>query len=231
MKRFYKEVAAEETPDGFRILLGGRAVRTPGGRMLLLPAAALAEAIAAEWRGQGEAIDPLAMPMLRLANTALDGIADKRGETVAALLRIGAHDLLCYRADGPPELAQRQAEGWDPLLDWAATHLDARLAVTTGIGHVDQPAQAMAALESAVAAEGDFALAALSLAVSVTGSLVLGLAMREGRLTPTEAFRLSRIDEDYQAGKWGRDAEAEARARRMAGEMDVAAAFLAALRS
>lgn len=231
MKRFYKNVTADETPEGFRILLDGRPVRTPGGRSLLLPNAALADAIAAEWRRQGDEIDPLAMPMLRLANTALDGIADRRGETVAGLLRIGEHDLLCYRADGPPELMRLQAEGWDPLLDWAAMHLDAQLAITAGIGHVDQTAEAMTALSDAIAARDDFALVALSLAVSVTGSLVLGLAMTQGRLAPAEAFRLSRIDEDYQAGKWGRDAEAEARARRMAREMDVAAAFLAAARA
>src|SRR5262249_29686633 len=149
--RFYKDAAVEMGDDGFRVLLDGRPVRTPGGAMLALPTAALAEAIATEWRRQGDEIVPTSMPMLRLANTAIDGIGKNREAVIGAVLRFAEHDLLCYRADQPPELAKRQEQAWSPLLDWAAGRHGARLAVGAGLGHVPQPDDALAALRRAVA--------------------------------------------------------------------------------
>jgi chaperone required for assembly of F1-ATPase len=170
------------------------------------------------------------MPMLRLANTALDGVAHTREAVIAAILRFGEHDLICYRALAPAELAARQLDAWAPLLDWAASRYGARLEAGAGLAHIAQPPEALDRLRQAVAARDDFALAALHVMASITASLVLALALAEGAINPAQAFQLSRIDEDYQVGLWGEDAAAAARARALAREMDVAAAFLAAAR-
>ncbi|HWY61096.1 MAG TPA: ATP12 family protein [Rhizomicrobium sp.] len=230
MKRFYKEVGLDRSGDGFRILLDGKPVKTPGRNLLLLPTRTLAEAIAGEWRIQGEKIVPASMPMLRLANTALDGVARTREAVIAAILRFGEHDLICYRAAEPADLAARQREAWTPMLDWADSRYGARFASDTGLTHVAQPPETLLRLEQAIAERDDFALAALHVMASITGSLILALALAEGEINPAQGFQLSRIDEDYQAGLWGEDAEAAARARALAREMDVAAAFLAAAR-
>ncbi len=231
MKRFYEEVGVDHAPEGFRILLDGKPVKTPGRRTLLLPTQALALAIADEWRAQGEEIVPISMPMLRMANTALDGISHTRDAVIAAILRFGQHELLCYRAQSPAELAALQAAEWRPMLEWVHSHFGVRLLTSTGVIHVQQPPETLARLGEAVAAHDDFALAALHVAASITASLVLALALGEGVLNPAQAFQLSRIDETYQAGLWGEDAEAAARAKALAREMDVAAAFLAASRA
>ena len=226
MKRFYKDVTTEQGPDGFHVLLDGKTVKTPARQTLLLPTAALAEAIEEEWRVQGEEIVPASMPMLRLANTAQDGVSATRAEVIAAILRFGEHDLICYRAESAPELLRRQREGWDPMLDWAAAELNAHLVVTEGIGHAPQPRAALAALERAVAAHDIYGLAALHVMSSITGSLVLGLALARGAINPAQAFHLSRLDEIFQAERWGVDREAQDRANALARELDVAANFL-----
>ena len=225
MKRFYKDAGTERGEGGFHVLLDGKKVRTPARHVLTLPSAALAEAIAEEWRAQGEEIVPISMPLLRLANTVQDGIGLARAEVIAAILRFGENDLLCYRGEG--ELKRRQAEAWDPMLAWAVENFGARLHVTEGVGHIAQPPEALAALERAIAAHDDYALAVLHVAASITGSAVLGLGLTAGALNPAQAFQLSRLDEIYQAEKWGLDHEAEQRTRALAREMDVAARFLA----
>jgi chaperone required for assembly of F1-ATPase len=230
MKRFYKTVAADRTDDGWRILLDGKPVLTPGRSMLLLPTAALAEAVAEEWRVQGKEIDPVSMPMLRLANTVLDGVRANRAEVIAAVLRFGEHDLLCYRAEAPAGLIGRQQAEWDPMLNWVSENYGARLSVTSGVGHVAQEPATLVALEDAIAAHDDFALAGLHVIASITGSLVLALALVEGALNPAQAFQLSRLDELHQAESWGTDAEADKRAQRLGREIDVATDFVAAAR-
>jgi chaperone required for assembly of F1-ATPase len=227
MKRFYKTVAVEGTPEGFCFLLDGKPVRTPARRPLLLPSRALAEAVAAEWREQGDEMRPAEMPLTRLVNTVLDGVRSTREDVVGAILRFGENDLLAYRAEAPAELAARQRQ-WDEYLQWAAERHGARLTVTSGIGPVEQPHQALEALRRAVTGRGDFDLAALHVLASITGSLVLGLAVLDGRLTAEDAFGLSRLDEAYQAEQWGADPEVEARAARLGDEMRQAA-MLAAL--
>jgi chaperone required for assembly of F1-ATPase len=225
MKRFYKQVSVGGMGEGFQILLDGRPVKTPAANALVLPTRALADAIAAEWAGQGEEINPVSMPLLRLANTVIDGAAHREA-LIAAILRFGENDALCYRAHEPPELAARQREGWDPVLEWAARQHGAHLKAAAGHNHIDQPAEAIAALRIVVAGYDSFALAGLHVIASVTGSLVLALALAEGRTSPAQAFRLSRIDEDYQAEKWGLDREAETRATALARELDKAAEFI-----
>lgn len=229
MKRFYRNVEVESEAQGFRILLDGQLVHTPARNPLLLPKRVLADAIAQEWRTQGETVMPVSMPLLRLANTALDGVSQKRDEVIAEIMKFGAHDLLCYRAEDTA-LATRQLAEWDPLLDWANAHHGVKLNLTTGVTHVGQTPEALARLRKAVMSHDAFALAALHVLASISGSLVLALAVSDGRIDSATAFRLCRLDEDHQAQRWGRDAAAENRAAMLAREMDAAAFFLAAAR-
>jgi chaperone required for assembly of F1-ATPase len=228
MKRFYEQAAVAETGDGFAVALDGRTVRTPKGQALVLPSRALADAIAAEWNGQGEELDPAAMPMLRFANTVLDGIAPDPGAVAAAILRFGDNDLLCYRA-GESALAERQRAAWDPLLGWARQRWSAHLRVTDGISPVEQSPDAREALREALRGYDPFTLAAIQVIAAITGSLILALAVAERRLSPAAAFAVSRIDESWQAEKWGTDAEAAARADTLAREMARAAALMDAM--
>ena len=222
MKRFYEDVAVAERS----ILLDGKTLKTPRGALLVLPAQALAEAVAEEWRGQGEDIVPAEMPLTKLANTAIDGVAPRREEVIAEIVAFARHDHLCYRTDAPAELVRRQNEAWDPLLDWAAERYGAPLVTAHGVTSIAQPETSLAALKAVVEAFDPFALAALHVAASICGSLVLGLAVADRRLTAADAFACSQLDERYQAEKWGLDAEAEARARRLAAELDAAARFM-----
>lgn len=227
MKRFYKEVGVE----GRSVLLDGRRVKTPRGDDPALPTVALAQAVAAEWRAQGEEIVPADMPLTKLANTAIDGIVPRRDEVIAEIVAFARHDHLCYRTDRPAELVRRQNAAWDSLLDWAAQRFGAPLVVVHGVMSVAQPEASIAALRRAVEAHDPFALAALHVAASICGSLVLALALAQGHVTAGEAFALSQIDERFQAEKWGLDAEAEARARLLAAELDAAARFMDLARS
>lgn len=222
MKRFYKTVTVDETSGGYRFLLDGKPVRTPARQPLLLPTHALADAVAQEWREQEDEMRPATMPLTRLVNTVLDGVRATREEVISAILRFGENDLLSYRAEAPMALVARQLQ-WDDHLNWLSDRHGARLAVTSGIQHVAQSGETLAALHGVVAAQSDFNLAALHVLASVTGSLVLGLAVLDGRLTSQEAFALSRLDEAYQAEQWGSDREAEERAAHLAAEMHHAA--------
>jgi chaperone required for assembly of F1-ATPase len=225
-ERFYKSVTVAGQEGAFVVQLDGKPVKTPDRTPLSLPTRALAEAVAGEWRAQGTKIDPLAMPLTRLANTTAARVPGKRAEIVAQVLAFGRTDVLCYRAEAPAGLVALQAASWDPLLDWAdATH-GARLAAAAGLAFVEQPAGARLALEKAVSRYDDFALTALAVAASICGSLVLALALADGRLESDEAFALAHLDETWQAGKWGRDPEAEARATRSWAELAAAERFL-----
>jgi len=230
MKRFYKDVAVDRTAEGWRILLDGKPVKTPGRNDLLLPQARLADVIAGEWRAQADEVAPVSMPMLRLANTVIDGVTPNRESVIAAILRFGEHDAICHRATWPAELVARQGEAWTPMLEWAASRHGARLETIVGFGEITQPPGTLDKLRGAVAAYDDFALAALHVMASITGSLVLALALAEGAINPAQAFQMSRLEEDHQAAQWGQDAEASARVQALAREMDVATAFLAASR-
>lgn len=211
-RRFWTAAEAVETEGGHGVALDGRMVRTPARAPLVLPSRPLAEAVAREWQDQPEVIDPAAMPLTRAANTALDRVAAARESVIAALAEYGETDLLCYRAEAPAALAARQAEGWDPMLDWAADHLGARLVCATGVIHVAQPADSLGALRAALELLGAFELTALDDLVTLSGSLVLGLAAERGAEAPERLWALSRIDETWQAEQWGEDAEAAAQA-------------------
>ena len=226
MKRFYKEVSVA---DDLRVLLDGKPIKTPGRATLTLPTRAMAEAVAEEWRGQGETIIPATMKLTKLANTAIDRVAAREAEIAGQILAY-ANDLLCYRAAAPDELAERQRKEWDPLLAWAAER-HAPLQTRAGIGYIAQNDESLAAYRRALEAYDAFSLTALHTAATICGSLVLALALAEARLDAAEAFALSQLDERYQAEKWGADDEAEKRARALAAELASAARFLALARA
>jgi chaperone required for assembly of F1-ATPase len=231
VKRFYKEAAAAPAADGVAVLLDARPVKTPARRALALPTEELAEAIAAEWNAQGDEIDPRAMPLTGLANAALDRIAADREAFAAGLARYGESDLLCYRAEGPRPLVERQAAAWDPLLAWARRRYDVDFEVTSGILHRPQPPATIARLAAAVAARDPFPLAALSPLVTISGSLVIALALAEGEIGVEEGWTAATLDEAWQAEQWGEDplaAEALDNRRR---EFHAAYRFLTLLRS
>jgi len=211
VKRFYKEVTVADRA----ILLDGKPVRTPARAELILPTAALADAVAAEWRSQEGDIDPRTMRLTGLSNAAIDRVAPDLAAFTRPLAAYAESDLLCYRADAPPELIARQAEAWDPLLDWAGRRFDVRFTVTSGIVHAPQPAATIARLGQALAAYDAFHLAALAPIVTIGGSLVVALALAEDEVDPDSAFDLTHLDELWQARRWGEDRLAlEARAVR-----------------
>lgn len=222
MKRFWKTVSIV---DG-AIELDGRPVRTPARAALTLPTPQLAEAVAEEWRSVGEELDPRAMPLTGLANAAIDQIAPNPAPFAADLARYGESDLLCYRAELPEPLVERQAAHWDPLLDWARTRYDVHFETTAGIMHRPQPPATIARLQEVVAALDPFRLGALSPLVTISGSLVAALALLEGAADQETVWRAAQLDEDWQAEQWGED-ELATRARDVRrADFDAAARFL-----
>ncbi len=225
-RRFYRRVAVIAGDGGFVVALDDRPAKTPAKAILALPTAELAAAIAGEWEAQGEFVDPRTMPLTRLAATALDRVPGHRDAIIDGITAYGASDLLCYRADTPQELVVRQDHAWQPLLDWAAARWGATLTVTRGVVPVVQPASALDALRSAVAAFSDFPLTGLASAVQTTGSLIIGLALARAHIDAEAAYRLSLLDECFQAERWGIDLEAEQRRRHLADDIRSARMFI-----
>ena len=209
-KRFWTAANVAPAAGGFTVTLDGRAVKTPAKAPLVLPSEGLARLVAAEWDAQTDVVAPETMPVTRTANSAIDKVAVNFTEVAEMLSEYGGTDLLCYRAAAPQALVDRQAAGWDPLLEWARLRYDAPLQVTVGVMFIAQPPASLAALRAAVFAQTPFQLAALHDLIAISGSLVLGLAVAEGRLSAEEAFSLSRIDEQWQIDQWGEDEEAAA---------------------
>ncbi|PWG18587.1 ATP12 family chaperone protein [Salibaculum griseiflavum] len=209
-KRFWKEVTVVETEDGHGIELDGRPVKTPTKAPVAVPSAALAHAIAREWDAVEDVIEPVRMPMTRAANSAIDKVSVQFDEVADMLADYAGSDLLCYRAEGPEELCERQRVEWDPLLDWAEETYGARLRLGQGIMPVAQDDDALNRLRRAAHDQTVFQLTALHDLVTITGSLVLGLAISRGHLGADRAFDLSRLDEDWQIEQWGADDEAVA---------------------
>lgn len=227
MKRFYKDVAVVDEDGGFAIRLDGRAVRTPARALLTLPTPSLAEAIAQEWRAQEETVDPTTMPMTGLANAAIDHVAPRPAMFAEGVAQYAQTDLLCYRAEAPAPLVARQAAMWEPLLDWARARYDVTFAVTQGIIPVPQPPETLARLAAAVAACDPFTLVGLSTLVSLSGSLVCGLAIVEGEHDPDRVWQAAEIDEAWQVELWGEDVLAAAAKVRRTADFAMAAAFCA----
>lgn len=208
VKRFYKAAAAVAAEGGCAVELDGKPVRTPARRALVVPTAGLAEAIAEEWNRQGETIDPRAMPLTGMANAALDRVAPDPGAFADRIARYGGSDLLCYRAEAPRRLVERQAELWDPILAWARRRYDVDLALACGVAPVAQPAAALERLRAAVRARTPFELAALSPLATISGSLLIALAVAERAIDAQAGWAAAALDEHWQQEQWGEDAEA-----------------------
>ena len=208
MKRFWKAATAEPSDEGWSVLLDGRPVRTPAKRAVVVPTETIAQRIAAEWDAQDGEVQPLSMPMTRTAATCLDRVSPELDAVRDNLAAYGETDLLCYRADRPEGLVFRQQTAWDPVLDWAGHAHGARLATGAGVMHIAQPAPALARLRDQVDAMPAWPLTAFADLVTISGSLVLALAVRDGHVDAETAWQASRVDEQWNIDEWGEDYEA-----------------------
>ncbi|MCF8496468.1 MAG: ATP12 chaperone family protein, partial [Alphaproteobacteria bacterium] len=199
MKRLYKQVQTGKNVGGFEILLDGRAVKTPGRKILSAPTDALAQAIAAEWAAQEEQIVPDSMPLTQILSTRIDRVEAERATMTAVLMKYLDTDLLCYRTENPPELAARQAEVWNPWLDWFTRRYGHALQTTISLRALAQPAPAHAAVSNHMKSQGDDAFTVLQLVTSLSGSLVLGLAFAEGAASPDQVFEACHVEEGFKA--------------------------------
>ncbi len=225
-RRFYKEVAIVDDPAGHAIVLDGRPVKTPARRALALPRRVLAETAAEEWRAQADMIDPAAMPMTRLANTIIDGVAAARDDIEREITKYLGSDLVCYRATTPAGLVARQAQHWNPVLAWARDALGAQFALAEGVTHVAQPAAAVKAAAARIPHD-PWRLGAVHAIMTLTGSALIALAVAEGALGRDAAWSAAHVDEDWNMELWGRDEIALARRAYRFTEMSAAAQVLA----
>jgi chaperone required for assembly of F1-ATPase len=226
LKRVYKTVAVAEGENGFAVHLDGRTVRSPARRDLILPNRALAEAVAAEWDAQAESIDPRTMPFMSLVATAADRVEIQRDHVIETIAGYAGSDMLCYRAEEPADLVRRQNEIWDPLLDWTADALGARLRVTTGIMPVRQDEAALNAIQGVVAGYEPLAMTALHEITSIAGSVVIGLAVTEGHIDADAGVVAAQLDETFQIEQNGEEEEAVERLANLRADLLAAAEFL-----
>jgi chaperone required for assembly of F1-ATPase len=226
-KRFYTTAGVNETPDGFAITLDGKPVRTPGKNVLAAPVRALAEMMAAEWEAQKETIDPMSMPLTRLANSIIDGVAGNVQAVADDAAKYFETDLLLYRASFPEALIARQAEHWDPVLRWVAFNLGAHFILAEGVVHVQQPQQAVNAVRARLPQDA-WSVGAFHVVTTITGSALLALALREGVLGQQQVWAAAHVDEDWNREQWGVDEEVEARRAARLRDFEAAATVLRA---
>lgn len=230
-KRFYKDVTVAQADGGYGVLLNGRSMKTPRKQSFAVPTRRLAEAVAGEWEAQEEFVIAATMPLLKLANTAIDQADDKLAAIVDEFVSYSGSDLLCYRADAPEGLVARQEACWDPLLTWAARELGGGFVVTQGIVHQAQPDAVLSAVRTWAERHDRFAMTALQGLTALTGSAVIAMAVSEGEVSGEDAWTAANVDEDWQIELWGRDEEAErVRAGRQR-DFEAAVAFLGYLKS
>jgi chaperone required for assembly of F1-ATPase len=226
-KRFYEHAGIAEGEGGFTLTLDGRPARTPGRSRLALPTRALAEAVAAEWQAQGPSIDPTTMPLTRLANSTIDGVAPRLDEVREDLVRYAGSDLVVYRAAEPERLVAEQAAAWDPVHAWARDDLGAHFVLSEGVMFVEQPDEAVSAVRKEIVREPSaFALAGLHVMTTLTGSVLIALMQAAGRLSVEEAWRAAHADELFQESRWGQDHEASERRRLREAEFRSASRFV-----
>jgi chaperone required for assembly of F1-ATPase len=224
-RRFYQAATVDAADEGVRVLLDGKLVRTPARHVLAAPTRALAAAIASEWGGQGELIDPAGMALTRLANTIIDGVAAAPQSVIEEIARYLGCDLVFYRADAPDRLVERQTRQWDPMLGWAREALGARFILAAGVVHVNQPEAALAAAGGAIPRE-PWRLGAVHSVTTLTGSALIALALTHGVLSTDDAWEAAHVDEDWNMEQWGRDELALERRRYRFAEMEAAATVL-----
>jgi len=230
MKRFYENAVPQDENGGFAVLLDDRRLKSPAKHDLILPTRGLADVVANEWQEQGEEIVPATMPMMQLSSTAIDRVLPDFDTVARDAAGYGMSDLLFYRADTPADLSMRQAEGWQPVVDWAEARFSLRFTITTGLMPVDQPPEAETAFLNAVSSLSAFELASVHVMTTAMGSLLLALTVAEARMDVATAFELSRVDETHQQELWGVDEEAEVRRKRLLNEMSDAERFLSLVR-
>lgn len=228
-KRFYKEAGIAEAEDGFAITLDGKPIRTPSGRQVVIPSRALADAVAAEWAVQVETIDPLTMPLTRIANSVVEGVVDRVELVSEDLAKYLQSDLLFYRAGHPEGLVAREAAHWDPVLFWAAESLGAHFMLSEGIMHVKQPDEAIQAARAALPQDA-WSVAALHVITTLTGSALLVLALAHGVRDADQVWAAAYVDEDWNAEKWGVDEETAARRAARLRDFQAAVTVLAAVK-
>lgn len=227
-KRFYKAASLDEVEGGFAVVLDGKSIRTPAGQPVVVPNREIANAVVEEWNAQGEFIDPMTMPLTRLANSTIDGVMDNVAAVADDIEKFFGSDLLFYRAAFPEELIARQTQHWDPVLRWAADDLGAHFILTEGIMHVTQPDKAVAAARAALPADA-WRVAALHVVTTVTGSALLALALAQGALSRQQVWAAAHVDEDWNSEKWGSDGEVELRRAARLLDFEAAATVLKAL--
>ena len=228
-KRFYKAADITEAEGGFAITLDGKPIRTPSGRQVVIPSRELAVAVAAEWAAQGETIDPVTMPLTRIANSVVEGVIDRVDDVVDDLAKYFETDLLFYRAGHPEGLVAREAAHWDPVLFWAAETLGAHFILSEGIMHVKQPEEAVRAARAALPGDA-WSVAALHMITTLTGSALLALALVHGAREAGQVWAAAHVDEDWNTDQWGVDEEAASRRAVRARDFDAAVAVLAAVK-
>ena len=231
MKRFWRDAAVAERDGGFGILLDGRPAHTPARHLLTVPNRALADAVAAEWREQPDEVNPRTMPLTRLATTVLDLMPARRSDAIEEAAGFAATDLLCYRAAEPADLVERQQAAWQPWLDWVLRQHDSSLLVTSTVTAIEQPAASLRSLRAAVERLDDWRLVGLHAATTLTGSIVLGLALESGDLPLDAAFDLACLDELYEIGRWGEEEQQRERQARLHADLAAADRFLRLLKA
>ncbi len=231
-KRFYTTVSISADGEGFAIHLDGKPVKTPAKNTLRLPTQEAADLVAAEWAAQDQVINPATMPITKLANTAIDAVSLNLSEVFDEIVRFAGSDLLCYRADSPQELVDRQANRWDPVLAWVAQAHQARFILAEGVIHQEQPAQALQAYAAGLERYREaFRLSCLHVVTTLAGSSILALAFADGAFDLDTVWDLAHLDEDWTIEHWGSDDEAEARRAARYSEIAAAASLFAALYS
>jgi chaperone required for assembly of F1-ATPase len=228
-QRFYAHAGVVEAPGGFAITLDGKPVRTPSGRPLVAPHREIADAISAEWDAQQETIDPLTMPLTRLANSVIDAVVDRIEAVTDDIAKYFGSDLLFYRAGHPEALVAREAAHWDPVVFWAADALGAHFILAEGIMHVRQPDSAIAAARAALPTD-PWSIAALHVVTTLTGSALLALALMRGVIDQDQAWAAAHVDEDWNIEKWGEDEEIAARRAARLVDFRAAASVLRSLK-
>jgi chaperone required for assembly of F1-ATPase len=229
-KRFYSAVSVGERDGGFAVLLDGKPVKTPGRVTLILPTPQVAQLVAEEFAAQDKEIDPVAMPVMRMANSAVDGVANDTASVAEDIVKFSGTDLLFYRAASPRPLVERQAAAWDPVLDWARRDIGARFFLAEGVMHVAQPPESIEAVRRHMDARRDpLRLAAMHVMTTLTGSALLALAVEAGALDAEAAWTAAHVDEDWNIDQWGSDAEAEQRRAYRKVDMMAAARLLKAI--
>ena len=204
-RRFYTTAAVAPHEQGVAVTLDGKLARTPGRNLLTVVERAVAEALAAEWQGQGEHIDPATMPLTRIVNSALDRVSREMEPVRAEIVKYAGSDLVCYRGQGPQSLVAAQEAAWSPVLAWAREALGARFVLTEGVVAVDQPAESLVAVAAALPDLDPLRLAAVHVVTTLTGSALIAVAVLRGAFTPQAAWAAAHVDEDWQMKQWGRD--------------------------